>query len=195
MRDEKSTLYMSESPPPTALPARVLALKSKEVSDRRKSLPAPQSSQTQTSRKRRQSESTSHTSKRPMRNPRQASTITVPSEGDVSDTDSALSDPPSESDSEIEAAPNPASSTSSNGLGLSAIIPIVRPEATRPSGRPPPRKRPSPPRTSTRVRLPVAAPQPPPAEHEKTQHVRLCYQTTRAFADAIRHRCPQAKSG
>ena len=186
---------MSESPPATALPARVLALKSKEASDRRKSLPAP-SSLTQTSRKRRQSESTNHTSKRPMRNPRQASTITVPSEGDVSDTDSdTLSDPPSESDSEIEPAQNPASSTSSNGLGLSATIPSVRPEATRPSGRPPPRKRPSPPRTTTRVRLPIAAPQPPPAEPEKTQHVRLCFQTTRASANAIRHHCPQAKSG
>jgi len=194
VRDEKSTIYMSESPPPTALPARVLALKSKEAPDRRKSLPAP-SSQTQTSRKRRQSESNTHTSKRPMRNPRQASTITVQSD-EVSDTDSdPLSDPPSESDTEIEAAPNPASSTSSNGLGLSATIPSVRPEAARPSGRPPPRKRPSPPRTTTRVRLSVAAPQPSPAEPEKTRHVRRSFLPTKASANAIRHRCPQAKSG
>jgi hypothetical protein len=165
---------MSESPPPTALPARILALKSKEVSDRRKSLPTPQSSQTQTSGKRRLSESTTnHANTRPMRKPRQASTVTVPSEGEVSDTDSEpLSDPPSESDSEVEAAPHAASSASSTGLGLSAT-PSVRSEATRPSGRPPPRKRPSPPRTTTRVRLSVAAPPPPQAEPEKTQNVSL----------------------
>ena len=169
MRDEKSTIYMSESPPPTALPARVLALKSKEVSDRRRSLPA-QSSQTQTSGKRRLSESTTnHANTRPMRKPRQASTVTVPSEGEMSDTDSEpLSDPPSESDSEVEAAPHAASSASSTGLGLSAT-------ATRPSGRPPPRKRPSPLRTTTRVRLSVAAAPPPQAEPEKTQHVRRSF--------------------
>ena len=172
MRDEKSTtIYMSESPPPIALPARVLALKSKEVSDRRKSLPV-QSSQAQTSRKRRQSESTSHTT-RPMRNPRQASAITVQSEGEVSDTDSdTLSDPPSESDSDINTAPHAASSASSTGLGLSATTPSVRPEATRPSGRPPPRKRPSPPRMITRVRLSAAAAPPPQAELKEAQHVR-----------------------
>jgi hypothetical protein len=195
MRDEKSTIYMSESPPPTALPARVLALKSKEISDRRKSLPA-QSSQTQSPLKRRQSESTSHTSTRPMRKPRQASTITVPSEGEVSDSDSdTLSDPPSESDSEMEATPHAASSASSTGLGLSATTPGVRPEASRLSGRPPPRKRPSPPRTTTRVRLSVAAPPPPLTEPAKTQHVRLSSQITRSFADGIRHHCPQARNG
>jgi hypothetical protein len=195
VRDEKSTtIYMSESPPPTALPARVLALKSKEVSDRRKSLPA-QSSHTQTSRKRRQSEGTNHTSTRPMRNPRQASTTSVQSD-EVSDTDSdTLSDPPSESDSEMESAPQAASSASFTGLGLSATTPGVRPEAIRPSGRPPPRKRPSPPRTTTRVRLSVAAPPPPQAEPEKTQNVSLSPEPTRAFANAIRHRCPRAKSG
>jgi len=191
---------MSGSPPPTALPARVLALKSKEVSDRRKSLPALQSSQTQTSRKRRQSESTSHTSLRPMRKPRQASTITIPSEGEVSDTDSdPLSDAPSESDSEPEAAPHEvASSTSSIGLGLSATTPSIRPEPARPSGRPPPRKRPSPPRTTTRVRLPAAAaaaPPPPQAEPEKAQHVSRSFRPTKASADAIRHHCLQARSG
>ena len=187
-------------PPPTALPARVLALKSKEVSDRRKSLPAPQSSQTPTSRKRRQSESTSHTSSRPMRKPRQASTITIPSEGEVSETDSdPLSDAPSESDSELEAAPHEvASPTSSTGLGLSATTPSHRPEPTRPSGRPPPRKRPSPPRTTTRVRPSAAAAPPPPpsqAEPEKAQHVRRSFRSTKASANANRHHCLQARSG
>ena len=187
---------MSESPPPTALPARVLALKSKEVSDRRKSLPA-QSSQTQTSGKRRLSESTTnHANTRPMRKPRQASTVTVPSEGEVSDTDSdTLSDPPSESDSEMESAPHATSSASSTGLGLSATTPGARPEATRPSGRPPPRKRPSPPRTTTRVRLSVAAAPPLQAEPEKTQHVRRSFRSTKVPANAIRHHCPPVKSG
>ena len=198
MRDEKSTVYTSESPPPTALPARVLALKSKEVSDRRRSLPVPQSSQPPTSRKRRQSECTSHTSSRPMRKPRQASTITISGEGEVSDTDSdPLSDAPSESDSELETAPHEvASSTSSTALGLSATTPSVRPEPARASGRPPPRKRPSPPRMTTRVRLSTsAAPPPPQAEPEKAQHVRRSLQSTKATANANRHHCLQARSG
>jgi hypothetical protein len=187
---------MSESPPPTALPARVLVLKSKEVSDRRKSLPAPQSSQTQTSRKRRQSESTSLTSKRPMRNPRQASTITVQSEGVVSDTDSdTLSDPPSESDSEMESAPHAVPSTSSTALGLSATTPSVRPQATRLSGRPPPRKRPSPPRTTTRVRLSVAAAPSLPTEPANTQQVRPSLLLVSSFADKSRLNLPQMRNG
>jgi hypothetical protein len=175
---------MSESPPPTALPARVAALKIKETSDRRKSLPAPQPSQPPISRKRRKSESASAVS-RPMRKPRQAhdhdSTITVLSEDEVvSDTDSEpLSDPPSESDSDIQVIdmkPHEAMTPSPSTRSASATpVPIAPRQGTRASTRTqPPRNGPPPSSISARIRGSVAetAPSPLPQAPEPEQEVR-----------------------
>lgn len=148
---------MSESPPPTALPARVLALKSKEA-DRRRSLPTPQSSQATISRKRRQSDIITHTnSARPMRERGQASAITDTSDDEDEDedenSDSELSDVPSESNSEIEATPYAGGKApSSPDRSPSVAFLGARSTAPRVGGRPPPRKRPSPPRTFIRPR-------------------------------------------
>jgi len=179
VKDEKSTGYISESPPPTALPARVAALKSKEA-DRRKSLPVPQPSQPTSARKRRKSDSATeqdHASARQMREPRQAHAAETPiivlGEGEGSDTDSEpLSDAPSESDGEIlvEASPSPSNRSISASPG-----PVVPRQGTRTSTRQPPRKRPSPQRTSARIRVSVgnipSLPQPTRAEREEEKDV------------------------
>jgi hypothetical protein len=165
---------MSESPPPTGLPARVAALKSlkEAAADRRRSLPVQQTtSHTSTPRKRRKSEhipeNTSHPVRKSSRNAGQISTITVESEDEVSDTDSEpLSDAPSESASEsasrpIEAIPSPTPSTGSC-ITVASNPNVANRKPTRASTRTQPsRRRPSPSRDATRTALPVAAPSPP----------------------------------
>jgi hypothetical protein len=169
---------MSQSPPPTGLPARVAALKQikDEAAERRRSLPVqPSSSESRSSKRRRSEGAVLQPRRESGRNRYQRATITVKDEDEISDTDSEpLSDAPSESDTEPDMvyAVQPLAidfATSSSSSAGSSIAVAPRPQAsqitrvTRTSTRiQPPRKSPS--RTSARIKVSVAAAlSPPPA--------------------------------
>jgi len=177
VREDHNSVFMSQSPPPAGLPARVAALKllKDEAAERRKSLPVPRSLAPSNSRKRRRSEGPARPPTRTSgRDLRRHATITVRDEDEISDTDSEpLSDAPSESDTEadmihavqapsVEVFPSPASLASSSKPAASRPNPDAQTRITRPSTRTQPPRNP-PARTSARIRVSLAAvPSPPP---------------------------------